>query len=184
MNKYKRTQEHVVYENARVEVFDDEVITPEGAPGRYFRFKYKGESGGVVVVPRTHDGRYLLIRVHRYAFDDESLEFPRGSILSGEIPRDAVSRELLEETGLHAREFLYLGVVRPDTSIAQMEAHIFLGDLPEDAERAFAPQRAEAISEATVVTFEELLKLVKTGAILDGYTLAAVAMMVVGSKLE
>jgi 8-oxo-dGTP pyrophosphatase MutT (NUDIX family) len=179
VNKYQRKSERVVYENSRIQVFDDEVTTPAGFPDTYFRFKFKGDSRGVVVVPRTTDGLYLLIRVHRYAFDDVSLEFPRGGMLPSEEAREAAARELFEETGLRARQLSHLGVLRPDTSIAELEAHVFFAEIPVEAQNNFAPDCGEAILGPTFLTHDELLIRVREGGILDAYTLAAITLVTV-----
>src|SRR5512134_3303590 len=57
-------------------------------------------SAGVVVVRQQGGARcYLLLRAFRY------WDFPKGLIETGEAPRAAAVREVLEETGLAALEF-------------------------------------------------------------------------------
>jgi len=51
----------------------------------------------------------LMVRQFRPARDAETLEFPAGGIEAGESPEDAARRELLEETGCTAKEWIPLG---------------------------------------------------------------------------
>jgi len=61
---------------------------------------------GVAGVLRDEQGRVLL---HRNR--DGAWGLPAGAVEPGESPGDAVAREVLEETGLHARVERILGVV-------------------------------------------------------------------------
>ena len=63
----------------------------------------------VVVLPINQDGKLLLIRQFRYAIKDYLLEAPAGAIDIDEAPLDAAKRELQEETGYVAKDWLYCG---------------------------------------------------------------------------
>jgi 8-oxo-dGTP diphosphatase len=58
------------------------------------------EAAGGVVVRAARDGPEVLL-VHRVRYDDWSL--PKGKLDPGEEHRTAAVREVLEETGVHAR---------------------------------------------------------------------------------
>lgn len=53
----------------------------------------------VVIVPIEADGRVVLIRQYRASVDRELWELPAGSLLPGEIPEEAATRECEEEIG-------------------------------------------------------------------------------------
>jgi 8-oxo-dGTP pyrophosphatase MutT (NUDIX family) len=53
----------------------------------------------IVIVPKTADGRLVLIRQFRPAIGKHMLEWPAGQVDDGETPARAAERELLEETG-------------------------------------------------------------------------------------
>jgi ADP-ribose pyrophosphatase len=61
------------------------------------------------VVAVTEQGRYLLFRQRKYAVEGISLAPVGGYIDPGEGPRTAAQRELLEETGHSAPEWIDLG---------------------------------------------------------------------------
>ena len=56
-------------------------------------------SNAVMVIPRTDNFKFLLIKEFRYAVNDYVYEFPAGLIDDGESSIEAGVRELFEETG-------------------------------------------------------------------------------------
>lgn len=69
--------------------------------------------GGVGVLPLHDDGTVTLIRQLRPAVGGTLLEIPAGRLQPGEDPAACGGRELVEETGLSARELLPLGHFYP-----------------------------------------------------------------------
>lgn len=80
----------------------------------------------VNVVPVTPEGDFLCFRQDKYAFDTITLAPVGGYIEPGEQPLAAAQRELLEEMGCTAQEWLPLGsyVVDPNRGVAT--GHFFL----------------------------------------------------------
>ncbi|MBI5213268.1 MAG: NUDIX hydrolase [Nitrospirae bacterium] len=64
--------------------------------------------GIVVVVPVTEHKEFLLIRQFRPVLNGFVVEFPAGLNDKGESLVDAARRELIEETGYTADDFIYL----------------------------------------------------------------------------
>lgn len=81
-------------------------------------------NGGVCVVPLTDKGEVIFVRQFRYPFQKALLEVPAGKLEKGESPRICGERELKEEAGAVASEFIYLGCLYPtvayDTEIIHM----------------------------------------------------------------
>lgn len=57
------------------------------------------------------DGSVTMVRQFRYAFGEEIWELPAGKLEADEDPFEAAKRELSEECGLTADNFIDLGVV-------------------------------------------------------------------------
>jgi ADP-ribose pyrophosphatase len=55
--------------------------------------------GAVLIMPQLADGRMVLIAQYRFAVRETLLEFPAGTLESGEAPLECARRELIEETG-------------------------------------------------------------------------------------
>ena len=79
-----------------------------------------------VVLARTDEGKFLCFRQTKYALEGISMAAPGGMLEPDEAPLDAAKRELLEETGYVASEWINLGsfVVDPNRGVATM--HLFL----------------------------------------------------------
>ena len=64
--------------------------------------------GIVVIVPVTREKEFLLIKQFRPPVNNYVIEFPAGLNDKGESLVDAAQRELIEETGYHAQEMIFL----------------------------------------------------------------------------
>jgi len=71
----------------------------------------------VNIVALTKDFKVVLIEQFRHGIEEIILEIPGGMIDGGEEPETAARRELLEETGYSAREFVLIGKSRPNPAI-------------------------------------------------------------------
>jgi ADP-ribose pyrophosphatase len=80
----------------------------------------------VNVVAETTDGRFLCFRQSKYAVEGISLALPGGHLEASEEPLAAAQRELLEETGYAADEWISLGVFVVDGNRGNGNAHLFL----------------------------------------------------------
>jgi len=91
-----------------LEVRRDDVRLPDGSQATR---EYVVHPGAVAIVPLLDDGRLVLERQFRYPVGKVLLEIPAGKIDPGEDTLACARRELLEETGYHAREWARAGVV-------------------------------------------------------------------------
>ena len=71
-------------------------------------------------------GFVYLTREFRYALGRESIEAVGGVVENGEQALAAAKRELKEELGIEASDFLYLGYVDPVSSIIRSPVHLYL----------------------------------------------------------
>ena len=80
----------------------------------------------VIVLAVTTDNQFLCFRQTKYAVDGTALAPVGGMLEPNEPPLDAAKRELLEETGYEALEWVNLGsyILDPNRGIATM--HLFL----------------------------------------------------------
>ena len=82
-----------------------------------------------VIVPITASGETVLIRSYKHGTRGVSLSLPAGGFHAGEAPLAGAKRELREETGLEADEWIPLGrhVVDPNYGCGAMHAFLARG---------------------------------------------------------
>lgn len=119
----------------------------------------------------TDDGEAVLVEQYRYGIDHVGLEFPAGAVAPGEDPRAAAERELLEETGFAARDWLPLGKLAVEPSRHTNYGHLFVA---RGACRVAEPQ-PDASEDLRVhrVPVGDLPALVAEGRIVHGMHVAA-----------
>ena len=100
----------------------DRVRLPDGARIEYGVLE---SSGFAAVVPVTQRGGVVLVRQRRQPVGSFALELPGGGVERGEDPREAVRRELLEETGYRAEELSHLVSTHTSPGRSTEVCHLF-----------------------------------------------------------
>lgn len=127
--------------------------------------------GGVAIIPVWDNGDVTVVTQFRYPFGREMLEVPAGKRERGEDPLDCARRELSEETGLTAEEWVSLGAVDPSPGFCSERLHLYLARGLRQGE---AHPDADELLNVSRVPMEELTKRIMSGEITDGKTIAAV----------
>lgn len=146
----------------------DEVRLPNGNMATREVIRHRG---AVAVVALTDEGEILLERQYRYPHAEVLWEIPAGKLETGEDPAEAVKRELQEETGAVAKEWLPLGMFYPSPAILDEKIRLYLargltfGKRHLDADEFLAVER---------VPLARAVEMILRGEIPDGKTQAAV----------
>jgi 8-oxo-dGTP pyrophosphatase MutT (NUDIX family) len=167
-NPWKTLSTRIVYDNPWIRVREDQVLRPDGQPGIYGVVHYKNLAIGVVAIDAEE---YIhLVGQHRYPFNKYSWEIPEGGCGEGEDPLAAAQRELLEETGLQAREWKLLGEADLSNSVSDERAFWFLATGLEQDEAT--PDGTEVL-ERRRVPLGEALRMIDNGEITDALSIIA-----------
>ena len=110
------------YQNSFINVHEDQVVQPDGQPGMYATVTMKS---GVAILPIDSDRMVYLARQFRYALGKESIEVVCGALEENEPPLEAAQREVQEEVGIKANDWIDLGVFDLDTMIVYYPVHLF-----------------------------------------------------------
>ena len=113
--KIKNTKEK--FANDYFKVFEDNVVKPDGKNGKYATIEFVP---GVSVLPIDDEDYVYLTRQFRYVAGRETLEAVAGGV-EDETPMRAAKRELKEELGITAKEFVKPGKIQLDNSIINSE---------------------------------------------------------------
>lgn len=157
-----------VYNNRWIMVREYETVAPTGADASYGLVHLHNHALGVL--PIDKDGCTLLIGQQRFPFGRYSWELPEGGGPVDLAPLEGAKRELSEEAGLRAEQWLaLLDDVHLSNSVTDERAFAFFAwDLsPDDS---FAKDSSEELSVRRV-PFAEAVKMAASGEITDGFSL-------------
>lgn len=121
--KETRLETALMYSGDFIEVRKDKVRLPDG--GLSSR-EYIVHPGAVAVLALLDNGNLVMERQYRYPPQREFIELPAGKIDHGEDILLTAQRELLEETGYVAGEWLHLATTWPCIGYADERIEYFL----------------------------------------------------------
>jgi ADP-ribose pyrophosphatase len=128
--------------------------------------------GAVCVVPVTADGNVIMERQFRYPIDQVITEIPAGKLDSKDEDRlDAIKRELREETGYEADNWIDMGIYYPAPAYSDEKITMYLARGLRRGERELDDDEFLNIIE---VPLEDLKNDIMSGKITDGKTQVAI----------
>ncbi len=155
------------------------VETLRYANGRQHELDFVRHPGAAAVVAVDDAQRVCVVRQYRHGIGDFLWEIPAGKLDPGEPPEVCAPRELAEETGVTAVNWIYLGVYLPAPGIFTEVIHLYLArgltvgtptpDVDEELELLWLP-------------FDEALDRVRRGEWNDGKT--AMALLRAQARLQ
>ena len=126
--------------------------------------------GASAVVAIDEDNRIIMEKQFRYALNDYLLEIPAGKLDAGEDPLVDAKRELEEETGIIASEWISLGTIATSPGFCNEVIHLYVakglskGEIHWDEDEYVEVERYR---------FDELLQRIKEEKIKDSKSLSA-----------
>lgn len=125
----------------------------------------------VHIVPVHDNGRMVLVSQYRYPGRATCVEFPGGVVDACERPLDAAPRELLEETGFHARDWQPVASFFANPARQTNRVHVFVA---QGLTRVSAQQldHSEDIACSDAST-DEVTAMIKDGRFSQGLHIAS-----------
>lgn len=155
----------VMYEGGFLKVLKDRVRLPDGSVGTR---EYLTHPGAVAMLAILDNGKLLFERQHRYPWHQDFIELPAGKIDPGEDILVTAQRELLEETGYVAREWLHLTTAAPCIGYSDERMEYFIA-------RGLTHQGCKLdegeFLEVFELSLEEALRWIRDGRITDSKTI-------------
>jgi len=160
----KTKSSSIVYEGAVFNVRKHIVETRNGDSVR----DIVEHSGGSIMLAVTDEGKVLMVRQYRKAFEKALLELPAGKADPGEDPFVTARRELKEETGYTASSIEPLLSYYPTCGYSNEDLHIFICRGLTPGETAWDDTECLDILEYDV---EDLLEMIMRNEIKDSKTI-------------
>lgn len=165
-NPWTIIDKSTVYDNNWISLIHHNVLNPSGNKGIYGKVHFKNKAIGVIAVDEERNT--YLVGQYRFTIDQYSWEIPEGGCPFDEDSLDAAKRELLEETGLVATNWLKLGDAFLSNSVSDEYAEYYLATglsqyeaSPEDTEQLMVKK----------LPLNEVFIMAKEGKLKDALTL-------------
>lgn len=154
-----------IYDGGRMKVEQVEIDLPGGITLERIVVK---PGGAVAMLPVEGDSCYL-IRQYRYPIEKYIYEAPAGTIDEGEKPSETAYRELIEETGFKAGEFIEKGYIYTTPGYTNEVIYLYEAkDLSPSDEFKSDP---DELIEVVKVKKEEIREMISDGRIVDAKTI-------------
>ncbi len=151
-----------MYQDPWIQVDRDQVIRPDGAPGTHCIVHLLH---GVSVLAVDEQRVAHLTQDFHYGVGRTTIEVVSGGVEAGEEPLAAAQRELREELGIRADEWIDMGICDPFTTIVVSPTRLFLA-----RKLTFGPRELEGTERTRVFSapFDEIVRMVFDSRITHG----------------
>jgi ADP-ribose pyrophosphatase len=161
---HRRTE---IYQSRYFAFVTEDLTLPNGRRTEMAMVRHPGSIG---VVPLFGDGRVLMEHQYRHCVRDYLLEIPAGTLEPGESPLACAGRELEEETGHTATEFIELGRTHILPAYSDEVIHLFLACGLTPARARLDP---DEIIDTRIYPLDRLMDMIVAGEITDALSVLA-----------
>lgn len=168
-NPWQTLSSEVIYNNNWIRLTEHQVLNPAGKPGIYGEVHFKNLAIGILALDEQHNT--WLVGQYRYPLKAYSWEIPEGGGLLHENPLDNAKRELLEETGLQAKNWQEIQKMHLSNSVSNELSIIYIAT--GLTQGVATPEETEALM-VKKVSFNEAYQMVMNGEITDSISVAAI----------
>lgn len=127
--------------------------------------------GSAVIVPLFEDQTIGVIKQYRYVIDEYIYEIPAGTMDIGESPEQCARRELEEETGYAASQFISLGKTYLLPAYSDETSHIYLA---KNMTKTVQHLDEDEIIVVHRYNIQDILEMIDTGIIMDALSILAI----------
>ena len=147
--------------------------------GRKVRREIIDHPGVAAILAFDEKDKIILVRQHRFPLG-YILEIPAGTLEKGESPKRCALREIQEETGYKAKGMTHLITYYPSVGYNTEAIHCFVAS---GLTRVKTKLDTDEFITVKKMELSKLIKLIKSGKIIDSKTICAVMVYAAKKKL-
>lgn len=168
LGMYERTENVQGIYNGRVVNFHVDDITL--CNGEKATRECVDHPGGVGIIALTDDEYVYMVRQFRYPYKESIYEIPAGKREKGEDPLETGKRELQEECGVVAENYIDLGRIYPSPGYTNEEIYLYAATGLTEVEQSLDEDEFLQVTKMKLTT---LITKIMSGEITDAKTIAA-----------
>ena len=168
LGMYERTENVQGIYNGRVVNFHVDDITL--CNGEKATRECVDHPGGVGIIALTDDEYVYMVRQFRYPYKESIYEIPAGKREKGEDPLETGKRELQEECGVVAENYIGLGRIYPSPGYTNEEIYLYAATGLTEVEQNLDDDEFLQVTKMKLTT---LITKIMSGEITDAKTIAA-----------
>ncbi|MFC1876464.1 NUDIX hydrolase [Thermodesulfobacteriota bacterium] len=157
-----------IYQGRQFSFYKERITLPHNVDAEMAFVRHPGSA---VIVPWFEDQTIGVIKQFRHAVNDYIYEIPAGTIDSGESPEQCARRELEEETGYAASQFIPLGKTYLLPAYSDEISHIYLA---RNMTRTVQTLDEDEIIEVYRYNIQDILEMIDAGIIIDALSILAI----------
>ncbi len=166
----KPIQEQCLYDGKLVRLVSIDVELSNGKTSKREVIRHPG---GSAVVALNEKGEIALVRQYRIAMGRFMLELPAGKLDKQEDPFVCAKRELLEEAGMQATDWVKLGEYISSPGFCDEIIHLYLAYTREQGQQHLDE---DEFVDVVWMPFPQAVSCVVSGTISDGKTICGILM--------
>jgi len=168
-NPWKTINTKEAYDNPWIQVTHRDVINPGGGEGIYGVVHFKNLAIGII--PLDEDMNTWLVGQYRYTMNEYTWEIPEGGGIIGVNPLEGAKRELEEETGITAANWLKITDLATSNSVTDERGVVYVArDLSYGEAN---PEESEDL-RIKKLPFSEVVEMVMRGEITDSVAMIGI----------
>ena len=168
LGMYERTENVQGIYNGRVVNFHVDDITL--CNGEKATRECVDHPGGVGIIALTDDEYVYMVRQFRYPYKESIYEIPAGKREKGEDPLETGKRELQEECGVVAENYIDLGRIYPSPGYTNEEIYLYAATGLTEVEQNLDEDEFLQVTKMKLTT---LITKIMSGEITDAKTIAS-----------
>ena len=166
--KAKVNKSEEIYRGKLFSFVTEDVTLPNGIRSKMAMVRHPGSTA---IVPLRDNKTVVMTLQYRHAVEDYILEIPAGTMEPGESPVACARRELEEETGLKANEFIELAQIHILPAYSDEKIYVYLA---RDLTASEQNLDQDEILDVVEYPLGEVMQMIDKGRITDALTILSI----------